>query len=1041
MYFSLGYNFSTLEFLPPTLDATAEQPPISDGTTRLYTSFSCPFAQRVWITGNYEVPSLEHNGKVIWESLDLIQYVDSNFEGPSLLPNDPDKKKFLEELLSYVDKFVGTVFTSFKGDPTKEAGSAFDHLENALKKFDDGPFLLGQFSLADIAYIPFVERFQIFLSEVFKYDITAGTPKLAAWIEEEEEERSEKWKIFLEHHAKPTKPCLSEEEDRKTLQAEATELKNKALTEEENKETLFVEAHEANEEASIEAKEETSSEKQHKVTLQIEATQLNEEAASEEECKETFQDETIKVKEEVASVDESKETSQAEATELKEEVASERSKEGDAPSAKLDSASSTESETEKPDSTGSPESETEKPNSAHSTESAREKEVQLAEETKKCKVERWAKTKPALCAIENMMNSRVKMGKNMKNMNMNESGDHFPSIKEVRSPEGESEDEFEEKMCVNEISAREESNADNEASHESFFPWKEELESLVHGGVPKDLRGEVWQAFVGVKARRVERYYEDLLAQENYDDDQHSNSSGVFRKWRKQIEKDLPRTFPGHPALNDNGRNSLRRLLLAYARHNPSVGYCQAMNFFAGLLLLLMPEENAFWSLVGIIDDYFEGYYTEEMIESQVDQLVFEELMRERFPKLVNHLDYLGVQVAWISGPWFLSIFFNMLPWESVLRIWDVLLFEGNRVMLFRTALALMELYGPTLVTTKDAGDAITLLQSLAGSTFDSSQLVLTACMGFLAVTDAKLQELREKHRPAVLLDVEERIKGGQVWKDSKGLASKLYSFKHDRGSLQEETKPAEDLADGNTSKLEPRSSNLVELLCSLNADSEVDSQPDLQEQVDWMKVELCRLLEEKRAAVLRAEELETALVELVKEDNRRLLSAKIEQLEQEVADLHQALADKKEQEAAVLKVLMRLEQEQRITEDARRNAEQGAAAQRYAVTVLQEKYEKAMASIAQMEKRVVMAESMLEATLQYESGQAKALSSPRTQRAAQDSPRRKGGLLSFGLGWRDKNKDKPNFEESTDGKSNPSTTQEETNTQDQEKNSSQGWP
>lgn len=131
------------------------------------------------------------------------------------------------------------------------------------------------------------------------------------------------------------------------------------------------------------------------------------------------------------------------------------------------------------------------------------------------------------------------------------------------------------------------------------------------------------------------------------------------------------------------------------------------MNFFAGLLLLLMPEENAFWygeeasistctyimfsymalhwyeqsdfccdneltfvllkylrTLVGVIDDYFDGYYTEEMIESQVpkfmesdfvyfllnnlswkmyinhhfffkvDQLVFEELMRERFPKL-----------------------------------------------------------------------------------------------------------------------------------------------------------------------------------------------------------------------------------------------------------------------------------------------------------------------------------------------------------------------------------------------------------------------
>lgn len=45
---------------------------------------------------------------------------------------------------------------------------------------------------------------------------------------------------------------------------------------------------------------------------------------------------------------------------------------------------------------------------------------------------------------------------------------------------------------------------------------------------------------------------------------------------------------------------------------------------------------------------------------------------------------------------------------------------------------------------------------------------------------------------------------------------------------------------------------------------------------------------------------------------------------------------------------------------------------------VMQEKYEEAMASLAEMEKRAVMAESMLEATLQYQSGQVKAQPSPR---------------------------------------------------------------
>ena len=35
----------------------------------------------------------------------------------------------------------------------------------------------------DVAYGPFIERFQIVFSEVYKNDITNGRPKLAAYIE------------------------------------------------------------------------------------------------------------------------------------------------------------------------------------------------------------------------------------------------------------------------------------------------------------------------------------------------------------------------------------------------------------------------------------------------------------------------------------------------------------------------------------------------------------------------------------------------------------------------------------------------------------------------------------------------------------------------------------------------------------------------------------------------------------------------------------------------------------------------------------------
>lgn len=138
------------------------------------------------------------------------------------------------------------------------------------------------------------------------------------------------------------------------------------------------------------------------------------------------------------------------------------------------------------------------------------------------------------------------------------------------------------------------------------------------------------------------------------------------------------------------------------------------------------------------------------------------------------------------------------------------------------------------MVTTKDAGDAITLLQSLASSTFDSSQLVLTACMGYQAVNETKLQELRKKHRPAVLTIIEERSRGLRALRDSQGLASKLYSFKRDPGSLIPETNEKEGFGDMNVNGdlLEPASKNLDDFLNIFTGDSELDPLPDLQDQV-----------------------------------------------------------------------------------------------------------------------------------------------------------------------------------------------------------------
>jgi len=206
---------AALYSIPPALTSKSEPPPLFDGTTRLYICVKCPYAQRAWSARNIKglsqiqivpidlqdrpvwykekvyppnkVPALEHNGKVTGESMDLLEYLDNNFEGPKLFPTDPAEKEAANELLKHTDTFTKNVFVALTkpdSEAAQEAGPALDYLENALGKFSDGPFLLGQFSVADIAYGPFVERFQVAFPALKNYDITAGRPKLLKWIQE-----------------------------------------------------------------------------------------------------------------------------------------------------------------------------------------------------------------------------------------------------------------------------------------------------------------------------------------------------------------------------------------------------------------------------------------------------------------------------------------------------------------------------------------------------------------------------------------------------------------------------------------------------------------------------------------------------------------------------------------------------------------------------------------------------------------------------------------------------------------------------------------
>eukprot|EP00249_Psilotum_nudum_P032044 c47156_g1_i1 orf=232-951(+) len=201
----------------PVLDSKSEPPSLFDGTPRLYIGLTCPYAQRVWAVRNFKglqdielvainlrdkpswysekvypagkVPSLEHNGKVVGESLDLLEYIEQNFPGPSLLPTDPVKQEEANELLRCTDTLRTAAITVLKlpelnADVINEVvGPTLNFLEAALGKFaDEGPFFIGQLSVVDFAYIPFLERYHMLFSEWGDCDITEGRPKITRWM-------------------------------------------------------------------------------------------------------------------------------------------------------------------------------------------------------------------------------------------------------------------------------------------------------------------------------------------------------------------------------------------------------------------------------------------------------------------------------------------------------------------------------------------------------------------------------------------------------------------------------------------------------------------------------------------------------------------------------------------------------------------------------------------------------------------------------------------------------------------------------------------
>ncbi|MCI4385492.1 hypothetical protein PGIGA_G00051180 [Pangasianodon gigas] len=281
-----------------------------------------------------------------------------------------------------------------------------------------------------------------------------------------------------------------------------------------------------------------------------------------------------------------------------------------------------------------------------------------------------------------------------------------------------------------------------------ILPRSDRLRSLVLAGIPHSMRPQLWMRLSGAlqKKRTSDISYREII----------KNSSNDDTTAAKQIEKDLLRTMPTNACfstLSSVGVPRLRRVLRGLAWLYPDIGYCQGTGMVVSCLLLFLEEEDALWMMCALIEDLLPpSYFSSTLLGVQTDQRVLRQLIVQYLPRLDRLLQEHDIELSLITLHWFLTSFASVVDIRVLLRIWDLLFYEGS-IVLFQVTLGMLKIKEEELVSSENSASIFNTLSDLPSQLEDGAVVLGEAVRLAGSLSQDTLDAQRHKHLAYILAE------------------------------------------------------------------------------------------------------------------------------------------------------------------------------------------------------------------------------------------------------------------------------------------------